>query len=128
MTPSPATLAHAAPPPSEPTCPNPCDPSAANSSGLFGMGHGVKPPRAIYQPDPSFSEPARKAKYQGTMTLSLIVDKDCIPQHIHVMSPLGAGLDEKAVQTVKTWKFHPAEKDGQPVAVEIAVEVDFHLY
>ena len=97
-------------------------------AGTLRVGNGVKPPRATYQPEPSFSEPARKARYQGVVTMALIVDKDGLPQKIHILNPLGGGLDAKAVEAVSTWKFHPAEKNGQPVAVQIAVEVDFHLY
>ena len=48
--------------------------------------------------------------------------------NIRVIRPLGLGLDEKAIEAVKNWKFEPAMKDGHPVRVEIAVEVDFHLY
>jgi TonB family protein len=56
------------------------------------------------------------------------VDKDGKPKNIRISRPLGYGLDEKAVQAVSTWRFKPAEKDGIPVNVEIAVEVNFHLY
>jgi len=73
-------------------------------------------------------EEARKAKYQGTCTLGLIVGTDGRPSNIRVLSSLGMGLDEKAIEAVKNWKFEPAMKDGHPVRVEIAVEVDFHLY
>lgn len=96
--------------------------------GLFRVGGGVSAPRAIYQPEPEFSEEARKAKYQGVCTLSLIVGADGRPSNIRVASSLGMGLDEKAIEAVKTWRFEPAMKDGHPVAVQIAVEVDFHLY
>jgi len=96
--------------------------------GIFHVGGGVSPPRAIYQPEPEFSEEARKAKYQGVCTLALIVGADGRPRNIRVQSSLGMGLDEKAIEAVKNWKFEPAMKDGHPVAVEIAVEVDFHLY
>jgi outer membrane biosynthesis protein TonB len=44
------------------------------------------------------------------------------------VNSLGMGLDEKAIETVKTWRFEPGLKDGHPVNVEMAVEVDFHLY
>jgi TonB family protein len=125
---SPAEGTHSSVSPSEQNCPPACDTAAKTSARLFRVGHGVSPPRAIYQPEPSFSEPARKAKYQGTMTMGLIVDKEGHPQKIHILSPLGAGLDAKAVKAVETWKFQPAQKDGEPVAVQIAVEVDFHLY
>ncbi len=102
--------------------------AAAMPAGLFKVGHGVTAPKATYQPEPSFSEPARRAKYEGTVTMGLIVDKDGLPKKIHIISPLGAGLDAKAVQAVETWKFQPAKKDGVPVPVTIAVEVYFHLY
>lgn len=96
--------------------------------GVFHVGGGVSPPRTIYAPEPEFSEEARKAKYQGVCTLGLIVGTDGRPSNIRVLSSLGMGLDEKAIEAVKTWRFEPAMKDGHPVRVEIAVEVDFHLY
>jgi len=96
--------------------------------GIFHVGGGVSPPRVIYQVDPEFSEEARKAKYQGTCTLMLVVDKAGRPTNIRVASSLGMGLDEKAIEAVKNWRFEPSVKDGHPVNVEIAVEVEFHLY
>lgn len=96
--------------------------------GVFRVGGGVSPPRAIYSPEPEFSEEARKAKYQGVCTLGVVVGADGRPREIHVLSSLGMGLDEKAIETVKTWRFEPGMKDGHPVNVQIAVEVDFHLY
>jgi len=96
--------------------------------GVFHVGGGVSAPRAIYQPEPEFSEEARKAKYQGVCTLGLVVGTDGRPSNIRVLSSLGMGLDEKAIEAVKNWRFEPAMKDGHPVRVEIAVEVDFHLY
>ena len=96
--------------------------------GIFHVGGGVSPPRTIYAPEPEFSEEARKAKYQGVCTLGLVVGADGRPRNIRVLNSLGMGLDEKAIETVKTWKFEPAMKDGHPVNVEIAIEVDFHLY
>jgi TonB family protein len=98
------------------------------SGGMTRIGHGVSPPRAIYSPEPQFAEPARAAKYEGVLTLMLVVEKDGLPTHVHVVRPLGCGLDLKGVQAVRNWRFRPAEKDGQPVRVEIAVEVNFHLY
>jgi len=95
---------------------------------ILSVGHGVSPPRVLNQQNPSFSEPARRAKYQGIVVLGLIVDKSGSATHIHIQKPLGYGLDENAVHSVEGWRFKPAEKDGQPVATEIAVEVDFHLY
>lgn len=96
--------------------------------GVFRVGGGVSAPKAIYSPDPEYSEEARKAKYQGVCVLWMIVGPDGHPRDIKVSRSLGLGLDEKAVEAVKTWKFEPAMKDGRPVAVAISVQVDFHLY
>lgn len=96
--------------------------------GVFHVGGGVSAPKALYSPDPEYSEEARKAKYQGTCVLWLIVGPDGKPRDIHVSRSLGLGLDEKAIEAVKQWKFEPAMKDGKPVAVQISVQVDFRLY
>ncbi len=96
--------------------------------GIFHVGGGVSPPRVIYQPEIEFSEEARKAKYQGVCVLALVVDANGRPTNIRVTSSLGMGLDEKAIEAAKKYRFEPGMKDGHPVAVEIALEVDFHLY
>jgi periplasmic protein TonB len=96
--------------------------------GVFRVGGGVSAPKALFAPDPEYSEEARKAKYQGTCVLWLVVGPDGRPRDIHIARSLGLGLDEKAIEAVKNWKFEPAMKDGKPVAVQINVEVDFRLY
>jgi periplasmic protein TonB len=96
--------------------------------GAFRVGGGASPPKTLYAPDPEYSEEARKAKFQGTCVLWLIVGPDGRPRDIHIARSLGLGLDEKAIEAVKQWKFEPAMKDGKPVAVQINVEVDFRLY
>ena len=95
---------------------------------VFHPREGQKLPQAIYQPGAEFSEPARRTKFQGVVTLKLVVDEEGRPTHIRIVNPLGCGLDAKAVQAVENWKFTPAEKESQPVSAGIAVEVDFHLY
>lgn len=96
--------------------------------GPFRVGQGMTPPRVTLHKEPEYSDLARRMKYQGTDVLGLTVNEDGVPTNIHVLNPLGCGLDAQAVRTVEGWRFKPAEKDGRPVAVEIAVEVDFHLY
>jgi protein TonB len=96
--------------------------------GVFRVGGGVSAPRALDTPDPEYSEEARKAKYQGTCVLWLIVGPDGKPRDIKVARALGMGLDQKAIEAVRNWKFEPAMKDGKPVAVQINVEVNFRLY
>lgn len=96
--------------------------------GAFRVGGGVSAPKIIYQPDPEYSEEARKAKYQGTCVLWLVVGPDGKPRDIRVQRTLGLGLDEKAIEAVNRWRFRPGTLNGQPVATQIAVQVDFHLY
>jgi TonB family protein len=96
--------------------------------GLFRVGGGVSAPRPIYDPDPEYSEEARHAKYQGTVLLWVIVGPDGRPHDIRVQRSLGMGLDEKAIEAVRQWKFEPSMKDGHPVAVQVNVEVSFRLY
>src|SRR5579863_394677 len=83
------------------------------------VGNGITAPRVISSPNPSYSERARKGKIQGAITLSLVVDADGKPTDVAVVLPLGEGLDETALQTVKTWRFQPGTntKDGQPVQI-----------
>lgn len=96
--------------------------------GPYRVGGGVSAPRILFAPDPDYSEEARKAKYQGTVVLWVVVGPEGRPRDIRVQRSLGLGLDEKAMEAVKSWKFEPARKDGQPVAVQINVEVNFRLY
>ena len=91
------------------------------------LAGGVRPPRVIYSPDPVYTKEATEAKFQGTCEVSLIVGADGNPHDIKVLTPLGKGLDEKAIDAIKAWKFEPAMKDGGPVATQIVVEVTFHL-
>jgi TonB family protein len=91
-------------------------------------GGPVTPPVVTFHPDPSYEEQARKSKYQGTSVLRMVVAEDGSVRDLQILTPLGLGLDEKAVDAVKTWKFEPARRGDQPVAVIIAVEVDFKLY
>jgi len=92
------------------------------------VGGDVTAPRAIYAPDPEYSEKARAAGYQGSCVLRLIVGADGKPRDISLERRLGMGLDEKAIEAVRDWVFEPARKDSKPVAVQIGIEVSFQLY
>ena len=70
---------------------------------------------------------ARKAKYQGTVVLYAVVDPDGLVRTVRVTRSLGLGLDEKALQAVRQWKFRPGLRNGQPVAVAASIEVTFRL-
>jgi len=92
------------------------------------IGRGMAPPQRVSTPDPPFSDEARRAKYQGTAMLSLLVDKTGQVRNVRIVRPLGMGLDQKAVEAVSEWRFHPATKDGEPIDMPVNVEVSFHLY
>jgi protein TonB len=97
--------------------------------GLYRVGGGVTAPVALNSVEAEFSDEARRAKYQGVCLISLIVDAQGNPQNPRVVRALGMGLDEKAIEAVKKYKFKPAMKDGKtPVPVMITVEVNFRLY
>jgi TonB family protein len=90
---------------------------------------GATPPKLIYAPDPEFTDWARKASYQGVAVLKVVVGTDGRVHSIQITRPLGMGLDEKAVDAIKLWRFEPAHKrDGTPVDVYAAIEVNFRLY
>jgi protein TonB len=95
--------------------------------GVFRVGGGVSAPRLIHKVDPEYSEQARKSKFQGAVVLSVVVQKDGSVRDIRVVRSLGLGLDEKAIEAVKQWRFQPGEKNGQAVDVMAQVEVTFRL-
>ena len=95
--------------------------------GAFKIGGGVSAPRVIFQVEPEYSEDARKAKFQGTVVIALIVDDKGNPREIRVVRPLGMGLDQKAIEAVEKWRFRPGQKDGKAVATQATIEVSFRL-
>ena len=97
-------------------------------TGPCGIGGDISEPVPIYQPDPEYSDAARKAKFQGTVIVGVIIGVDGHVYDPKIVQPLGLGLDEKALDAVKLWRFRPAERDGRPVRVAANIEVNFHLY
>ena len=95
--------------------------------GAYRIGGGVSPPSVLLKVEPEYSEEARKAKFQGTVILFVVVDEKGNPRELKVIRPLGLGLDQKAIEAVEKWKFRPGMKDGKPVAVQATIEVNFRL-
>jgi len=88
----------------------------------------ITPPRKISGDEPEFTEEARRARYNGKVTLGLIIDKTGGVEKIWIISPSSYGLTFAALEAVSKWKFHPSTKEGQPVAVQVEIETGFHLY
>jgi TonB family protein len=84
-------------------------------------------PSLISKVEPDYSKEAREKKLSGNVLLSLVVGADGVPRNIKVVSPLGLGLDEKAIEAVSKWRFRPGTKGGVPVPVQAQVEVSFKL-
>jgi protein TonB len=85
----------------------------------------VSAPVPIYHPDPPLTEQARKAGVSPKANLYVTVSRDGDVQDVRVAKGLGLGLDRRAVETVKGWKFRPGMHDGYPVAVRMKMEVSF---
>jgi protein TonB len=95
--------------------------------GVRQVGGGVSAPVVVYKVEPEFSEEARKAKLSGNVLMNLWVDARGNVVRARVLRGLGLGLDEKAIEAVKQFRFKPAMENGKPVAVEVNIEVDFQI-
>jgi TonB family protein len=94
---------------------------------VYRVGNGVRPPVLIWKVEPEYSEEARKAKLQGSMMFYVQISPSGKPTAMKVVKSLGLGLDQKATEAAKRWRFTPGMKDGEPVTVEATIEVNFKL-
>jgi TonB family protein len=95
---------------------------------LRKIGGGVSAPTIIYQVEPQFSDQARAAKFNGLVTVQLILNAQGVPENVHVIRGVGMGLDENAVEAVRQYRFQPAKENGNPVPVLLNVEVNFQFF
>ena len=96
--------------------------------GIMSVGGGVSAPVIVHSVEPEFTQEARSANFQGAVSIQLIVDAQGNPQNVRLVRHLGMGLDEKAIDAVRQYRFKPALYQGHPVAVQIVINVDFRLY
>ncbi len=96
--------------------------------GPMHVGGSVRPPSVLYSVEPEFSEEARKAKFSGNVQVYLWVDEEGKPSHVRVVRGVGMGLDEKAVEAVRQYKFKPALQNGKPVKVDLYIDVNFQIF
>jgi TonB family protein len=99
----------------------------AQHGEAYQVGGGITAPTLLRKVDPEYAEPARKAKLEGSVTLKAIVDAEGNARDISVVSGLGMGLDEKAIEAVRRWKFKPGLKDGKPVNTWASFQLNFVL-
>jgi len=90
---------------------------------------GVALPSCAYCPDPQYTDEAREAKLQGKVTLQVLVGADGRAAEIRVVQGIGLGLDERAAEAIRGWKFVPARDAARrPVAAWVVVEAIFRLF
>jgi protein TonB len=88
---------------------------------------GVVPPRSIYSPNPAYPPGAQRAKISGDVLLTVTVGADGVVKNASVRRSLSPDLDESALQTVKTWRFDAALKDGQAVEATVQILMTFNI-
>lgn len=91
------------------------------------VGNGVSTPHLLRKVEPEYSPEARSNRIQGTVILALVVNQKGRASDISIVSPLGFGLDERAIAAVEKWEFSPGMKDGKPVKVLATIEVNFRF-
>src|SRR5262249_16153408 len=102
------------------------DSDTLNGRKVFRVAGGVSAPRVEQAPDPASWEAGGRAKFEGAVVLRGVVAPDGWLKNIVIQSPVGLGLDEKAVEVAQKWRFDPAMKDGNAVPVAISIEVNLH--
>jgi protein TonB len=100
-------------------------PAGQGDEQVYDIGPGITPPRIIKQVPPRYST-AKGMRVDGTVTIGLVVSSKGEPKDLHVLKGLDKDVDQSAVEAVEQWKFAPARKDDNPVAVRISLEIAFH--
>ena len=122
---------------SEELRPCPANPARDTGSGENSAKSliGITPPKPLHQQEAEFPDELLRAlkkqhikDFEAVSVLSLIVDVSGVPQDLCLLRPAGNGLDPKAAEAVRRYRFDPARKDGKPIAMQITIEVDFKLY
>ena len=103
------------------------DRAAARVEDCIDRGSGVEPPRLLHEVKPSYSEDARRRGIEGSVVLEIVVRDDGRVGDLRVIQRLGYGLDDRAMEAVRQWRFTPATRVGQPVDVIVEVAVEFLL-
>jgi protein TonB len=95
--------------------------------GPYRAGSGVTPPRLLREVKAQYTDEARRRGTTGNVILEIIINRDGNVSDVTVRRGLGAGLDERAIEAVRQWKFAPARRLGEPVDVIVEVAVEFML-
>jgi TonB family protein len=103
--------------------------TTASGEKIYPSGvDGVSSPRCRYMPNPPYSEEARKSKVKGTISVEAVIDSEGKLENVRIFRGLPGGLNDATIDTMKTWKCSPAQKDGKPVSTLVRFEVHFLIY
>ena len=100
---------------------------AVDLGKVYETEPGLRRPELVERTEPDYAEEARIAQHQGTVQVEVVVDADGVPRNAKVLQILGLGLDEKALDAVKNWRFRPAKIDGKKVPCRVVLAIDFSL-
>lgn len=102
-------------------------PGAGGSAAVPMSAAGLTRPVLVFKTEPEYSEEARRSRWQGMVSVEIVIGEDGVPRNVQVLTPLGRGLDEKAVEAVRQWRFRAGRMNGRAVPVTARVEVYFRL-
>jgi TonB family protein len=95
--------------------------------GVYQPGAGIDPPTLVREVRPVYTDDARRQRIEGDVILEIVVRSDGSVGSIRVKRSLGGGLDQRAIDAVRQWRFNPARRHGTPVDVAVEVAVEFKL-
>jgi protein TonB len=96
---------------------------------IYSIGGDVTPPKLLSTPDPvNGKDLSRKTKSAGVAVVQFVVNSEGKPERVHIIRSAGKDLDQKVIEAVEQYRFEPAKRKGQPVAVVLTIESQFHLY
>lgn len=95
--------------------------------GPFRPGSGIEPPGLLREVKPQYTEEARRLGVEGDVVLEIVVRADGTVGNVTILRSLGSGLDRRAIDAVRQWRFSPARRFGTPVDVLVEVAVEFKL-
>lgn len=100
-------------------------PQSSTGDPTYEAGPDVSAPRVIKKVEPEYTEETRKAGVRGTVILSAAISLEGRPEEIVVVQSLHPDLDNNAIAAFRQWEFEPGRKDGQPVRVQVTVQMNF---
>jgi len=104
------------------------DEKPASTDKPMHIAGSIRPPQILQMSDPTYPDNAAAREFRGNVQVYLFVEENGTPSHFRVLKPVGLGLDDAAVETVRQYKFRPAMQNGKPVKVDLYIDVNFQIF